>query len=208
MKKLLSILTIFALTFTGITQVSAISDARSSTSAIQYYGQIWTNANAADRLILESGPKYFYDAGFDGTAVSPADGSLNYINYQPTQLELDAEYQYLFGFYELGIKDKFISDNRTNEVQIGLDSPEVQQLVSQSAAISYAEGFADGVTNTTGTSVNALASFVPQLLGVGFGFFLQVASVEVLGVSLLSLVALMVTLSGTLVVIKVMTGGR
>jgi len=208
MKKLLLFLSIFSISIFGVLDIYAISDARSASSAQQYYGQIWDNASSGDRVILEEGPKYFYDAGFAGTAVSPSDGSLNYINYQPTQAELDAEYEYLFVFYEIGIKDKFIADNRTNEVQVGIDSESVQNLISGAAAAAYAEGFGAGQTQTTGTAVNALASFVPQVLGVGFGFMLQIASFEVLGISLLSVIALMVTLSTTLLALKVMTGGR
>jgi hypothetical protein len=208
MKKLFIVLALFAVTLIGITDIKAISQSRSAISAQQYYGQIWTNANAGDRQILEDGPKYFYDAGFAGTAVSSADGSLNYINYQPTQAELDAEYEYLYAFYEIGVKDKFIADNRTIEVEVGLNSVSVQELVSQASFTAYASGFADGQTQTTGSSVNALASFIPQVLGVGFGFFLQIASFEVLGVSLLSVVAMMVGLTGLLITLKVATGGR
>jgi len=61
----------------------------------------------------------------------------------------------------------------------GLLDPYFSQSISDAAFSAYTAGFADGQTQTTGTSVNALASFIPQVLGVGFGFFLQIASFEV-----------------------------
>lgn len=108
-----------------------------------------------------------------------------------------------------GVESNILSFSTTfGDLSTHLFTPYLDFNISEAAATAYASGFSKGVTSTTGSSVNALTSFIPQLLGVGFGFFLQIASVEVLGISLLSIVALMVTLAGTLVTIKVMTGGR
>ena len=108
-----------------------------------------------------------------------------------------------------GVESNILSFSTTfGDLNTHLFTPYLDFNISEASFTAYAAGFADGQTQTTGASVNALASFIPQVLGVGFGFFLQIASFEVLGVSLLSVVAMMVGLTGLLITLKVATGGR
>ena len=71
---------------------------------------------------------------------------------------------------------------------------------------AYTEGFADGLNNATGTAVNALTAFVPQMLGVVFAFFFTVLSFEVLGVSALSIIGTLLAISVAIVTFKLFLG--
>jgi hypothetical protein len=213
MKKLLSVLALFALLFTSVTQVqafepqafdqaTALRDAERFLKGLGYNptsNQINDQANAFF---------YAYRQGTLGNLTYNPDNEyvIDLIFVNATQAQIDLEKSVLENLWREGLKVHFRIS--ANEVEVGLNSVSVQELVSQASFTAYAAGFADGQTQTTGSSVNALASFIPQVLGVGFGFFLQIASFEVLGVSLLSVVAMMVGLTGLLITLKVATGGR
>lgn len=214
MRKLLAVLSIFAIALFGITEIQAstvVDQARCTSDATRFLGGMFgATPTNNDRDIMANAICYawrqgtrldFYDVDFEqvlGAVIYPL----------ATQLQIDHEKDYLTTFYQLGQAFYYRNIEPTVEVEVGLSNPSVQALVSQAGFTAYAAGFSDGQTQNTGSAVNALASFVPQLLGVGFGFFLQIASFEVLGVSLLSIVAMMVGLTGLLITLKVATGGR
>jgi uncharacterized protein YggT (Ycf19 family) len=71
---------------------------------------------------------------------------------------------------------------------------------------AYNEGFSDGLNNATGTAVNALTAFIPQMLGVTFAFFFTVLSFEVLGVSALSIIGTLLAISVAIITFKLFLG--
>jgi hypothetical protein len=211
MRKLLSVLTVLALIFTGFTQVQAFEpqafdQATALRDAERFLRGLGYSPTTNDIELQANAFYYAYRQGTLGNLSYDVDNetALDLIFVSPSQDEIDLEKSILERLWSEGLKVYF----RISENTASLDSEAVQSLISGAAATAYAQGFGDGQTQTTGTSVNALASFVPQVLGVGFGFMLQIASFEVLGVSLLSVIALMVTISGTLLALKVTTGGR
>jgi len=209
MKKLFIVLSLFATTLIGITSISALSQGQSLTDAERFLKGIGYNPTQNDIELQANAFFFAFRQGSRGNIYDPNNEYVvDLIVPGASQALIDLEITMLTTYYREGLVVFARNQNPIDFLEIGINNPQVAELVSQAAAIAYANGFQQGITNTTGTSVNALTSFVPQLLGVGFGFFLQVASVEVLGISLLSIVALMVTLSGTLITIKVMTGGR
>jgi hypothetical protein len=215
MRKLLSVLTVLALIFTGFTQVQAFEpqafdQATALRDAERFLRGLGYSPTTND-INLQANAFYFaYRQGALGNLNYNVDNetALDLILVSPTQDQLDLEKSILERLWTEGLRVYFRVIIQEENVQEAINSVAVQDLISSAALTAYAQGFGDGQTQTTGTSVNALASFVPQVLGVGFGFMLQIASFEVLGVSLLSVIALMVTISGTLLALKVTTGGR
>jgi hypothetical protein len=65
----------------------------------------------------------------------------------------------------------------------------------------YTQGTADSIDNT-----NAIQRFIPGILGVLFGFFFQLASISVMGISVLDVLALLFALGIVLLIIKIFTG--
>jgi len=64
------------------------------------------------------------------------------------------------------------------------------------------DGFADGVASVD-ESMTSILSFVPGILGLGFGFFMQIASVHALGISGLDILATLFSIALILFVFKV-----
>jgi hypothetical protein len=208
MKKILAILSIFALAFTGITQVSALSQSEALTQAERFIRGFGYTSYTQNDIDLQANAFYFaFSRGRQGLTYDAANEYvIDLIIPSATQDMINHEIDVLQNYYIQGALEN--QRLQVTNVQPALNTIEIQTLVSQAGFTAYAAGFADGQNSNTGTAVNALASFVPQLLGVGFGFFLQIASFEVLGVSLLSVVAMMVGLTGLLITLKVATGGR
>jgi hypothetical protein len=208
MKKLLAVLSIFALAFTGITQVSALSQSEALTQAERFIRGFGYTSYTQNDIDLQANAFYFaFSRGRQGLTYDAANEYvIDLIIPAATQDMINHEIDVLQNYYIQGALEN--QRLQVTNVQPALNTIEIQTLVSQAGFTAYAAGFADGQNSNTGSSVNALASFVPQLLGVGFGFFLQIASFEVLGVSLLSVLAMMVGLTGLLITLKVATGGR
>ena len=86
----------------------------------------------------------------------------------------------------------------------------LDQLFVSGGAIQYQSGFnagfAQGLSNATGTSVNAVTAFIPQMLGVTFAFFFQVLSFQVFGVSALTILGTLLALSIGILTFKLFFG--
>lgn len=54
----------------------------------------------------------------------------------------------------------------------------------------------------------SLFSFIPSILGVSFGFFMQLASIEFLGISILELIVAMFAMTMGLLLFKIFLGGK
>lgn len=84
-----------------------------------------------------------------------------------------------------------------------------QLFVSGSAIqydLGYAQGFSRGLANATGTGVNAVTAFIPQMLGVTFAFFFQILSFQVFGVSALTILGTLLALSIGILTFKLFFG--
>ena len=73
----------------------------------------------------------------------------------------------------------------------------LQQDLDQAFADGYAQGQLDTESDTT-----AVATFIPQILSLGFGFFFQVFSIEVMGVSFLQWFAMIAGIAMSFVLFK------
>ena len=87
-----------------------------------------------------------------------------------------------------------------NGIQTGyqqaLEQFQIDQQTSYDAG--YAQGQLDSESDTT-----AIATFIPQILSLGFGFFFQIFSIEVMGISVLQWFATIMTVSMGVVIFRV-----
>ncbi|MDD4157269.1 MAG: InlB B-repeat-containing protein [Candidatus Cloacimonetes bacterium] len=70
---------------------------------------------------------------------------------------------------------------------------------------AYEKGYTQGTTDSIDNS-NAIERFIPGILGVLFGFFFQLASISVMGISVLDVLVLLFALGVVLLIIKIFTG--
>ena len=68
---------------------------------------------------------------------------------------------------------------------------------------AYQEGYTQGQLDTE-TDVSAIATFIPQTMSVMAGFFFQIFGVEIMGISMLNVLAVFVTISVTFALFKVL----
>lgn len=106
-----------------------------------------------------------------------------------------------------GVQANRLSFSTTfGDLEVGLLTPYFQANFSGSAATAYADGFARGLANATGTGVNAVTAFIPQILGVTFAFFFQILSFQVFGVSALTILGTLLALSIGILTFKLFFG--
>ena len=100
--------------------------------------------------------------------------------YEPTFSQYGIQYMQ-------GFNDGF--ERAYDEIQVNLEQ-------------AYQEGYTQGQLDTE-SDVTAIGTFIPQTLGVMAGFFFQVFGVEIMGVSILSILATFVTISVAFAIFKV-----
>ena len=90
--------------------------------------------------------------------------------------------------YTQGFNDGY--DTALDEVQVNLDQ-------------AYQEGYTQGQLDSE-SDVSAIATFIPQTMSVMAGFFFQIFGVEIMGISMLNVLAVFVTISVTFALFKVL----
>lgn len=153
----------------------------------------------------------FYQEGY-------SDG---YIKGQEDGYEDGFSYGYSNGYisgqlagYNAGIQDAF--DNGFEEYELeplnSYDYSTIYQYLydngfgaSDETSFSYVQGYSAGYAQSPSDKLS-LVEFIPGILGVLVGFVLQIASVEFMGITLLDLLAAIVTIIGALVIFKIFVG--
>lgn len=74
----------------------------------------------------------------------------------------------------------------------------VQQDLDQ----AYSDGYTQGQLDSD-SDITAIGTFIPQILSLGFGFFFQIFSIEVMGISVLQWFATIMTLSMGIIIFRV-----
>ena len=201
MKRIVIFTSFLAFIFVGLLQISALSQGDAYEQAERFHRSLGYSPTTNDIEQQANAFWYAYRQGFNQESYDPSNEYvLDLIYVGVTQDEIDFEIDLLTNLYNLGLAKAEV--NTFGDIL----SPQIQELISSSAISAYADGYAQGLANATGTSVNAVTAFIPQMLGVTFAFFFQVLSFQVFGVSALTILGTLLALSIGILTFKLFFG--
>lgn len=79
---------------------------------------------------------------------------------------------------------------------------EAIENIQQDLDQAYSDGYSAGQLDSD-SDISAIGTFIPQVLALGFGFFFQIFSIEVMGISVLQWFATIMTVSMGVVIFRV-----
>lgn len=207
MRKLIAIFSIFTLSLVGLTQIQAFEPQAFNQEvalrdAERFLKGLRGGTPSANDINLQANAFWYaYRQGFiENENYDPNNEYVIDIIYaNATQQEIDLEISILERLYQEGI-------TAAQRTRTELSQQQIDNVVNLAVSNAYQDGFTAGLNNATGTSVNAVTAFIPQMLGVTFGFFFQVLSFQVFGVSALTILGTLLSLSIGILTFKLFFG--